>query len=390
MAKIRPAFGAPADAVRYFRDKVNLPTRTWRDLQRGEHAQAFVVAGATKEDLLRDLRGAVDRAIADGETLERFRKRFDEIVARHGWSYNGGRAWRTRVIYDTNLRTAFMAGRYAQMTDPDVLRRHPYWEYRHHTVIDPREEHLAWNHLVLRWDDPWWRVHYPPNGWGCKCDVLPLTERRLRELGKPGPDRAPPGDDDVAPEWRYNVGEAGWGKPLADQIMRAASDAGGDAFDVINAGGAAEAGLPQRLAIDRAGAKIATGAREEIINRAIDGERVYTLNIGGVTHPVYVNAQTLIERLDASAVPYVPMLSELLTAPAETWVAFERHRVTGEVQLRIRALRAVATTRDGTDGVVLVATIRKGMLEALAVVPNGTADLDRWRRGKLFTTGGTP
>ena len=70
--------------------------------------------------------------------------------------------------------------------------RRPYWRYRHsHASVDPRDQHLAWDGLVLRHDNPWWDTHYPPNGWGCKCFVEALTEEELRALGKDGPDQAP-------------------------------------------------------------------------------------------------------------------------------------------------------------------------------------------------------
>ena len=120
-----------------------------------------------------------------------FRKAFDEIVEKHGWEYNGGRDWRSKIIYETNLSMAYSAGRYAQQTDPDVLRHFPYWQYRHSGNRHPRLMHLAWDGLTLRADDPWWDTHYPPNGWHCGCRVSPTSEGGLRRLGKDGPDKSP-------------------------------------------------------------------------------------------------------------------------------------------------------------------------------------------------------
>ena len=154
---------------------------------------AFVVAGAARDDLLGDLRGAVDSAIAEGTTLETFRGRFDEIVERHGWSYKGGRDWRTRVIYDTNIRTSYAAGRWGQMQD--IKDRRPWWRYRHSGIAEkPRDEHVAWDGMVLSADDPWWQTHFPPNGWGCGCLVETLSDSDLQRLDKDGPDTAPPLD----------------------------------------------------------------------------------------------------------------------------------------------------------------------------------------------------
>jgi len=76
------------------------------------------------------------------------------------------------VIYRTNLSASYAAGRYAQLTDPALLKSRPYWKYIHNdTVLHPRPLHQSWNGLVLRYDDPFWQSHFPPNGWGCRCRV---------------------------------------------------------------------------------------------------------------------------------------------------------------------------------------------------------------------------
>ena len=73
-----------------------------------------------------------------------------------------------------------------------IAERRPYWRYRHSDASEhPRPEHVAWDGLVLRHDDPWWDTHATPNGWGCKCFIEALNERDLGRLGKSGPDEAP-------------------------------------------------------------------------------------------------------------------------------------------------------------------------------------------------------
>jgi hypothetical protein len=49
-----------------------------------------------------------------------------------------------------------------------------------------RQEHLAWEGLILPKDDPWWNSHYPPNGWGCKCWTMAVSEERKQRLEKSG------------------------------------------------------------------------------------------------------------------------------------------------------------------------------------------------------------
>lgn len=180
-----------AEQNQFFRRKLNLPTNAWTDVYTREHDYAFVVAGANRDDLVQDFRQAVEKAIADGTTLEDFRKDFDRIVAKYGWSYRGGRNWRSRVIYETNMRSSYMAGRLEQLMA--VREDRPYWQYLHSDAVEhPRPEHEAWNGMVLRWDDPWWKSHFPINAWGCQCSVRALSEDDLRRMGKDGPDTAPP------------------------------------------------------------------------------------------------------------------------------------------------------------------------------------------------------
>lgn len=161
-------FSQPFDeAIALFRKKLNLPTATWDTIWEGMHTRAFTVAGAMQDDLIQDFKNAIDKAISQGTTLQEFQKDFDTIVETHGWAYNGSRGWRSALIFETNIKTMYSAGRWKQQTDPDVLKLRPYLMYKHGGSREPRPEHLAWDGLVLPADDPWWNDHYPPNGWGC-------------------------------------------------------------------------------------------------------------------------------------------------------------------------------------------------------------------------------
>lgn len=157
-------------------------TQRYDDLRAEEHYRAFTVAGAMKADLLADLREAVRKAVVDGGTIQDFRKDFDQIVERHGWTgWTGegtrlGEAWRTRVIYQTNTRKSYSAGRYAQLTDPKMLAVRPYWRWVHSGLArDPRQEHKAWHGMTLHHSDPFWQTYFPPRippDYGCGCRVV--------------------------------------------------------------------------------------------------------------------------------------------------------------------------------------------------------------------------
>lgn len=167
------------------------PTVRWDDLAGQAHDSAGMVAGAVKGDLIAAILGAVDRYNVEGTGLETFRKDFRAIVEQqgwHGWTGEGtakGEAWRTRVIWKTNISTSYAAGRWAQLH----ARKFKYLVYRHSGAEHPRLDHLSWDGLVLEIDHPFWKTHFPPNGWGCGCKVrgamsLELAERLGGNLAK--------------------------------------------------------------------------------------------------------------------------------------------------------------------------------------------------------------
>lgn len=170
------------DAIRFFRDKLGIPTSKWDELWQAEHSKSFTVAGALRDDLLSDIREAVASGINDGTTLATFRKAFSSILERTGWEHKGGFGWRSAVIFNTNLSTAYSAGRWQQQTDPAVLSARPFLRYVPSSSMNPRAEHMQWYNLVLPADDPFWDTHYPPNGWGCKCGVVSVSGRELVRL----------------------------------------------------------------------------------------------------------------------------------------------------------------------------------------------------------------
>jgi uncharacterized protein with gpF-like domain len=172
------------DQVDFLRQKLNLPTAHYDDILKVAHDRAFVVAGATKADLLADLHAAINKAAQEGKSIQWFKKEFESIVQKHGWEgwtgsdTKAGRDWRARIIYKTNLSASYAAGRYAQLTHPDLLKSRPYWKYIHNdTVAHPRPLHVAWSGLVLHWDDPFWQTHFPPNGWGCRCRITAVSAK---------------------------------------------------------------------------------------------------------------------------------------------------------------------------------------------------------------------
>ena len=395
------------EAIQYFRDKVKLPTEKWTDIWQGMHSRAFVVAGATKTELLTDFYNAIEKAIREGSTITDFRKAFDETVARNGWSYNGSRGWRTATIFDTNMRTAYAAGNYKQMMDTRASR--PYLRYLGGLSEHPRELHLRWSGTTLRYDDPWWDTHYPPNGWGCKCEVVSQSGRELDRLEKDNVkiSRERPNDGTypwtnpntgeiidvptgIDPGWAYNPGKTAWGQQLSQEVMDSWRKQGANAWEKLTPGNPEIYGRPEQVVIDRAVAAIdySIGKTQAEMQKAITGiiggeEKVYSFQAGDFRYDVLVNANSLASHIDPNRAAYLPFLTEMLEDPYEVWLSFERHKGTGQVVLRQRIIKAIAT--GDKEGILLIMNARKGMMESWTFIP--TPDLkylNRQRVGKLI------
>lgn len=200
---IKAAFNTPFDEqLAFFKAKLNLPSERWDDIMRRAHDRAFIVAGAMKADLLADLHGDVTKAIEQGTGYEQFHKDFMATVQKHGWSgWTGqgtaaGEAWRSKVIYQTNMATSYAAGRYRKLTDTEFLTLRPYWRYKHADyVANPRQQHVSWNNLTLPHDHAFWQTHFPPNGWGCHCRVTPVDAREYAKSQAAGEAEPPAGWD---------------------------------------------------------------------------------------------------------------------------------------------------------------------------------------------------
>ncbi|MEF3074115.1 PBECR2 nuclease fold domain-containing protein [Methylobacter sp. Wu1] len=391
------------EQLAFFQQKLNLPTEHYDDILKAAHDRAFVVAGAAKAELLADLRTAVDQAIADGKSIQWFRKEFKAIVQKHGWEgWTGsdtkeGRDWRTRVIYKTNLSASYAAGRWQQLNDPDLLKSRPYWKYVHNdTVAHPRPLHQSWSGLVLPHDDPWWQTHFPPNGWGCRCRVTAVRAREYE--GAEAPDEGVYVKEDrngvrhVLPNgvdygWDYAPGAGLSPRNLSEQAMDAWRAAKADAWEVLAERTWTDYQRPAVVPIDAAVA--APGphreSRAEVVAalRQLFGGDSKVYSVGGAfNYPVMIDAAVLGEHIDPARSQYLPMLAELLNDPFEVWAMFQRHKGTGKIEMRVRVIKRIEN--GDKEGLLLIAQAGKGQLEGWTFVP--TRDLkyiNKQRKGVL-------
>jgi SPP1 gp7 family putative phage head morphogenesis protein len=357
MADVKAFAVQPVEAIDFLRRKVAIPTRAWTDLWEAMHARAFVVAGANTDALVADFHEAVRRAIEEGRTLDQFREDFDRIVAEHGWSYRGTRGWRSRVIFETNLRMAYAAGRWAQIQR--VKRHRPYLRYV--TMDDERVRplHREWHNVVLPVEHPWWATHFPPNGWGCRCfaqslsardvdrfglnvwgdaPLSPLVGRTVKTPDGPVTVMVPRGID---PGFAYNVGEAGFGRGPQSLALERHGD-----WTALEAPGLAPQPLdPLPLDVAPAaplGEIAGEAALRQALTEILGGEEVVVADPAGrrVRLGQAITDWLLSDpsRLDGRE-RYLPLLTATIEDPAEIWAGFAKSGASGRTILRRRYVK---------------------------------------------------
>lgn len=229
-ALLKAAFNLPPEkAVEYFESKGFRITFDWRDMVREAHTKAFTVAGVIKAEVLEDIKKALLEAEKEGLSYGQFKSLIIPTLQKRGWygrkevtrpdgsikKVDLSMPWRLKTIFNTNMRTSMMAGRYKQMMD--ATRTRPYWKYLAVEDSRTRESHKVLSGKIFRYDDPIWNTHFPPNGWGCRCRVLSISKDEFEKKGyhlsdgKTARQLAP-----IPPEWAYNPGKRDW-KPDLDK-----------------------------------------------------------------------------------------------------------------------------------------------------------------------------
>lgn len=169
------------EAVEFFGDKIPMNAATFYEVAEEYKLFAFTVSGYTKAQIIEKFHRELLKAIEDGLTVSQFKESINSFLDEKG--YKGVSNFQADVIFRTNIQTAYNVGHYKQMTNPEVIRRRPYWQYDAVNDKNTRPSHLAMDGKVFRADDPIWDIWYPPNGFRCRCGVNTLSERQVKERG---------------------------------------------------------------------------------------------------------------------------------------------------------------------------------------------------------------
>jgi len=194
----------PTEAVRYLQGKGVAVTGNWTQWLEGQHARAFTVANVAKLDVVSDIHTSLVEALKQGQTLDQWRDGLIPTLKAKGWWRREGTAKqltdagrvnqatgeiakgltapRLKVIYETNMQSAYSAARYEQMVAGAARR--PLWQWISLQYgLNRRPAHVAMHNRVFRYDDGLFKTVWAPCGYGCKCRMRAYTEREAQQRG---------------------------------------------------------------------------------------------------------------------------------------------------------------------------------------------------------------
>lgn len=195
------------EAVDYAASRdVILPDVYYGKLAGVQRSQSVSIAGLGSLEQIKAIIDLVKDVMDNGGTFADFQKQ----VKAGQLEVTLSKA-RLDNIFRTNIQAAYSRGRYEQQMRVSFIR--PYWMYDAINDSRTRPTHKAMDGVILHHTNPWWKTHYTPNGYRCRCTIISLTEAQARKRGISP--LAPEVDPDEG--WDYSVGES-YGKPVDDAL----------------------------------------------------------------------------------------------------------------------------------------------------------------------------
>jgi len=204
----------PKDAINYIEKKGYKLTFNYKEMMHEAHHKAFSVAKVTRLDLLSDIKEAILEAQKKGLSYQSFKNKIKPTLIKKGWwgevevtnpktgevknIFVGNR--RLKNIFLTNTRVAYQVQKAKRYYEDENVK---YLKYI--AVLDKktRDSHEKLHGTILPKDDEFFKTHFPPNGWNCRCRVRAIpAHKKVTPTDK---SKLPP--NAVHPDWAYDVRE---------------------------------------------------------------------------------------------------------------------------------------------------------------------------------------
>src|SRR5690606_14826431 len=168
------------EALEWFLGRTILTDEQRRAIPARARARSFWIAGVAQLDVVQDVFDELDKAIANGEPFEEFRKRVQSKLTA-AWGKEDPA--RIETIFRNAAQSSYNAGRWAQMTEPSVAEFRPFWMYD--AIQDDRTTPLCkeLDGTILHHQDAFWDTHIPPLHHSCRSSIRNLRRAEAERRG---------------------------------------------------------------------------------------------------------------------------------------------------------------------------------------------------------------
>ena len=313
------------------------------------------------------------KTLAEAQLLnELFRKaksfkEFQEMAQAHVKVYN--KDW-LETEYNTAILTGESAATYHRlMAQVDIF---PYWQYTTAGDEHVRHSHKILQNVILPANDPRWAKLFPPNGWNCRCYILPRLPHEFNE-SKLAADRAkvdsylksPAFAKEQAQGWGVNRGEIGEIFTANQQYIHKFPLM---ASKLLNSLGAAEFELLQYSQ-----AKKVANAIAPVLESNVDDylKALEVVNKKPIVRDY--NKRPLTIENTSSNTKLLPAMQEAINAPDEVWINGKE----------LETLVYIKYYQDKT--IITLGNINKGRLQLLSwsELKEIKKEIETYRKGLL-------
>lgn len=203
---------ANEEAINYIKSKAPVNQRVFYRMLPDIQARAFTVSGINNADVLQAVRDRIADLPAGADWKEVRDDIFQQISpwlvddkadAKERERQVAAAYRRAELLLRTHGFQAYAATHHSlQVEQMDVF---PWWQYQTMEDGKVRPDHAALNGIVLPASSPFWRDHYPPWDWGCRCEVIALSDDDVAEIQRADGARDPADAQVLGPEARRRL-----------------------------------------------------------------------------------------------------------------------------------------------------------------------------------------
>ena len=186
-----------AEAVDFIKSKPVVSREVFDNLLPDLRARAFLITGIESANVVQGIRDRI-ADIPAGANWDDVKK--DIVADLHPFLANDddpdnmiAAERRAELLMRMHGFQAYQAAQYNVMErQKDVF---PYWRYQTMEDDRVRPEHAALDGIVLPADHEFWQHHYPPWNFGCRCQVIPVSQSDYDDIKKDDESQSPDKQD---------------------------------------------------------------------------------------------------------------------------------------------------------------------------------------------------